>query len=220
MTTTELGPVSLAERAYTDLRDRLVTLAVAPGDPINDEALARELGVGRTPVREALKRLEQDRLVITYPRRGTFATQVEITDLAFISELRAELEPLAAARAARVATPAVRQQLRAVLADLDRTDGTERELVAMLRADAAVHRAIYAAAANPYLQDTLVRLNNLATRIWCLVMDQLDGAAGHLHEHSDLLTAIIDGDSDRASALSRAHVEHFERVVRAALFSV
>ncbi|MFJ4229970.1 GntR family transcriptional regulator, partial [Paenarthrobacter nicotinovorans] len=94
---------SLADVAYERLRDRLLMLDIKPGDILNDDQLAKELEVGRTPVREALKRLELDRLVITYPRRGTFATRVEVTDLAFISEIRAQLEPLAAARAARVA---------------------------------------------------------------------------------------------------------------------
>ncbi|NKX52234.1 GntR family transcriptional regulator, partial [Arthrobacter deserti] len=67
------GHSSLAGVAYEAIRERLLTLDIRPGDPLNDEALARKLGFGRTPVREALKRLEVDRLVVTYPRRGTFA---------------------------------------------------------------------------------------------------------------------------------------------------
>ncbi len=216
---TPAGTPSLAERAYESLRDRLVTLDIAPGEPLNDDALARSLGVGRTPVREALKRLELDRLVVTYPRRGTFATRVEITDLAYISEIRAELEPLAAARAARVATPTARQTLREVLVVADGLD-EQAPVVEVLRADAAIHRSIYAAAANPHLQDALVRYNNLSTRIWCLVMDRLEGVAGHLHEHRDLVEAIIDGDSGRAAELSRSHVERFEAAVRVALTTV
>ena len=76
----ERPPSSLADRAYLALRDRLTTLQIKPGEPIDDGRVASELEVGRTPVREALKRLEDDRLVISYPRRGTFATGVEITD--------------------------------------------------------------------------------------------------------------------------------------------
>lgn len=95
---------SLADGAYERIRDRLLMLEIKPGDLLNDDHLAKDLGMGRTPVREALKRLELDRLVVSYPRRGTFATRVEVTDLAFISEIRTQLEPLAASRAARVAT--------------------------------------------------------------------------------------------------------------------
>ncbi len=211
--------LSLADRSYEALRDRLVTLDIAPGEPLNDDALARSLDVGRTPVREALKRLELDRLVVTYPRRGTFATRVEITDLSYISEIRLELEPLAASRAARVATPAARLRLADVLVAADNLSA-QAPVVEVLRADAAIHRAIYAAAANPYLQDTLVRYNNLSTRIWCLVMDRLEGVAGHLHEHRDLVQAIIDGRPDHAAELSRHHVDHFESAVRAALTQV
>ncbi|HEY5840577.1 MAG TPA: GntR family transcriptional regulator, partial [Mycobacterium sp.] len=81
-----------AGRAYEIVRERLVMLDIRPGEPINDDHLAGELGVGRTPVREALKHLERDRLVIAYPRRGTFATVVDMTDLADISEIRKQLE--------------------------------------------------------------------------------------------------------------------------------
>lgn len=216
---TPAAAVSLAERSYESLRDRLVTLDIAPGEPMHDDTLARSLGVGRTPVREALKRLELDRLVVSYPRRGTFATRVEITDLSYISEIRAELEPLAAARAARVGTPAARQRLHDVLADADALD-EQAPVIEVLQADAAIHRAIYAAAANPHLQDALVRYNNLSTRIWCLVMDRLEGVAGHLHEHRDLVEAIIDGNAARAAELSRSHVEGFEDAVRVALTTV
>ena len=109
----ELEPVgtSLADRAYVAIRDQLIMLEIRPGEPIDDDELARSLGVGRTPVREALKRLEGDRLVVTYPRRGTFATGMDITDLAHISEIRVQLEPLAARRAAERAPQAVRAEL-------------------------------------------------------------------------------------------------------------
>src|ERR687895_255825 len=91
---------SLADKAYLAIRDRLIMLDIRPGDPIDDDELAKDLGVGRTPVREALKRLEGDRLVVSYPRRGTFPTGMDIAYLAHISETRAQREPLAARRAA------------------------------------------------------------------------------------------------------------------------
>ena len=102
---------SYADQAYERVRDRLVMLDIRPGEPIDDDRLATELGFGRTPVREALKRLERERLVIAYPRRGTFATAVDMTDLADISEIRKQLEPTAAARAARTAPAEVRARL-------------------------------------------------------------------------------------------------------------
>src|SRR5919112_5543121 len=91
---------SLADKAYVAIRDQLIMLDIRPNEPIDDDGLAESLGVGRTPVREALKRLEGDRLVMSYPRRGTFATAVDITELAHLSEVREQLEPLAARSAA------------------------------------------------------------------------------------------------------------------------
>jgi DNA-binding GntR family transcriptional regulator len=72
----------LADRAYVELRDQIVTLAIPPGAPINEEQIGRDLAIGRTPLREAIKRLALENLVAVYPRRGTFATAIDITDLA------------------------------------------------------------------------------------------------------------------------------------------
>ncbi len=210
---------SLADMAYERIRDRLVMLDIRPGDLLNDDDLARDLGVGRTPVREALKRLELDRLVISYPRRGTFATRVEVTDLAFISEIRTQLEPLAAARAARVATESVRERLRALMRAVESFDIGAASVVETLRLDISVHQGIYAAAANPHLEDVLVRYDNLATRIWCMVLDRLPDLSRHVHEHVDLLRAVVDGDEARAAELARIHVSGFEHAVREALFA-
>src|SRR5918998_454102 len=179
---------SLADKAYVAIRDRLIMLAINPGDPIDDDALAQDLGVGRTPVREALKRLEVDRLVVSYPRRGTFATGMDITDLAHISQGRVQLEQL----------------------DVRQVDRTE-----LMRWDLAVHRAIYRAAGNPHLEDVLIRHDNLATRIFCLFLDRLPTVDVHVREHVDLLRAIATGDADKADDLAREHVLGFEKTIRA-----
>lgn len=209
--------LSLAERAYRAIRDRLVMLEIRPGAPINEDQLAQSLGVGRTPVREALKRLQYERLITTYPRRGTFATDVNITDLAHISEVRQELEPLAAAQAARRATAADRAVLAGALRELGGVDSHRHGADELMRLDLQVHRAIYAATHNPYLEDTLVRHDNLATRIWCLFIDRLSDMAGHVEEHGPLLEAIVAGDAEKAAQLARDHVEGFERAIRAAI---
>lgn len=210
------GDLSMSQRSYEVLRDRLIMLDIAPGDPINEAGLAAELGVGRTPVREALKRLETDHLVVAYPRRGTFATPVDIADLAAISELRAVLEPLAACRAASHPRTAVHARMRDTARRIEALDptGSRRDLMEF---DLEVHRMIYAAAENAHLEETLVRLDNLATRVWCLVLDRLPSVTEHIREHVDLLDAIADGDEDRAAHLAGEHVTHFERTVRACL---
>src|SRR3954449_9055184 len=107
----------LADRAYAELRDRIVTLAIAPGAPINEDALGRDLEMGRTPVREAIKRLALERLVTVFPRRGTFASEIKITHLAAISDVRVHLQGHAARRAAERLTPDQRDQLDALIAE-------------------------------------------------------------------------------------------------------
>ncbi|NAZ86878.1 GntR family transcriptional regulator [Kineococcus sp. T90] len=193
---TEVGPPrgSLADHAYEHLRGALLVLDVRPGEPLNDEVIARRLGIGRTPVREALERLGTDRLVVAYPRRGTFATAVDTTDPGHTSE--------------------VRRQLERTTAQLDPAVLDARTL---MRHDVAVHRGSYRASGNPHLQDVLVRPDNLATRIGCLVLDRLPTFGGHVGEHAALLRAIVEGRTDAAADLAAAHVEGCERAVRAVL---
>jgi DNA-binding GntR family transcriptional regulator len=208
--------MSNASQAYHLIRERLVMLDIRPSEPINDDDLARQLGFGRTPVREALKRLERDRLVIAYPRRGTFATTVDITDLAHISEIRKQLEPLVAARAARAASLETRLRLGALADEIAALDRNEDPRT-LLRTDVRVHSEIYRAAGNPYLEDVVVCQDAHATRIWCLFLDRLSHVADHIIEHIELLHAIVDGDSDRAAQAALCHVIGFEEAVRAVL---
>lgn len=205
-----------ADRAYEAIRERLVMLDIRPGEPINDDRLATDMGLGRTPVREALKRLEQDRLVVAYPRRGTFATAVDMTDLADISEVRTQLEPTAAARAARSASADTRARLR-VLAEGIAAIADDDDPREVMRRDVIVHRAIYRASGNPHLEQILIGLDGHATRIWCLFLDRLPDVGRHVREHADLLEAIIAGDDTTAAALTLAHVQGFEREIRALL---
>jgi DNA-binding GntR family transcriptional regulator len=215
-TSVESKAESTADRAYEIIRERLVMLDIRPGEPINDDRLAAELGLGRTPVREAVKRLERDRLVVAYARRGTFATAVDLTDLADISEIRKQLEPTAAARAARTASPESRGRLGVLARDIAAIDDSldPREV---LRRDVYVHREIYRASGNPHLEQILITLDGHATRIWCLFLDRLPDVASHVREHVALLEAIIAGDETAAADLTLAHVTGFERAIRALL---
>lgn len=207
--------MSLADRAYIAIQDKLIMLDIRPNEALVESELAAQLEVGRTPVREALKRLEADRLVVSYPRRGTFATGVDVADLRHISQIRVNLEPVAARTAAESASAAVRRQL---LELADRTDALNIDDIdrnELMRWDIRVHRAIYRAAGNPHLEDVLIRYDNLATRIFCLFLDRLPTVARHVGEHTDLLRAIASGDGDAAAAIALEHVTGFEDSVRA-----
>ena len=206
----------MADRAYAEMRDRIVTLRIPPGSPIDEDALGKELAMGRTPVREAIKRLSLENLVTVFPRRGTFASEINITDLAHIADVRVQLERHAAYRAAERIAPARREELEALLGELDRSDSTAdaRDLVQL---DTRVHRFVYECADNPYLEETLGRYLNLSLRIWHLVIDRLPNLSARVHEHRDLLTAIRDGDAERARTIAGDHVITFEQEIRSVL---
>ncbi len=216
-TATGISQGSLADFAYHALRDRLVMLDIPPGMPLNEGQLGQELNIGRTPIRESLKKLELDHLVVSYPRRGTFATRVDITDLAQISELRAVLEPLAARKAALVGQPGKLAELDALAGQVADLDGEPPDNRVLMQYDIDVHRLIYQATDNPHLEETLVRLGNLATRIWCLVLDRMPSVSEHIGEHTDLIGAIVARDGDRAAALASAHISNFEASIRSVL---
>jgi DNA-binding GntR family transcriptional regulator len=196
-----------------------VTLAIRPGEPIDEERIGAELGIGRTPVRESIKRLALENLVTVFPRRGTFATEINISDLAHISDVRRELEGHAAYRAAQRITQARRAELEALLGDLasDGQSGDGEDLAALMALDARVHRFVYTCADNPYLAETLDRYFNLSLRIWYLALDRLPHLGARVHEHAELLNAIDAGEADRARTILAKHIETFEREIRAAL---
>lgn len=213
---TEQLDLSMAQLAYLRLRERLVMLDIAPGEPLNEQALATELEVGRTPLREAIKRLETERFVVTYPRRGTFATRVDPTALAEISEVRRALEPLAASRAARLADPAGRARLVAVGDGLRRLDGASTPRQHM-ETDVQVHTTVYALARNAHLESSLTHYLFLAMRIWSAAVRRLDDVSGHIAEHVGLLDAVASGDEELSARLMLEHMEHFEDAIRRVL---
>ena len=208
---------SFADFAYRVLCDELIVLDIKPGEPLNDEVISRRLGVGRTPIREAMKRLESDHLVVAYPRRGTFAGGVDITDLAEISEIRQLLEPAAAARAARMASPQRRQELRNFSREVGQLLPTMHSQRDLMRLDMRVHRMIYRATGSRHLEDILIRYDNLTTRIWSLVLEKLPPVSEHIAQHIELLECIAEGDSEAAARLTTQHVADFENLIRAVL---
>jgi DNA-binding GntR family transcriptional regulator len=209
-------PALLADRAYEELRDRLVTLKIRPGEPIDEDQLGRELRMGRTPIREAIKRLALENLVTVFPRRGTFAAEINIQDLAQIADVRVVLEAHAAGLAAERLTDAGRTELAELIAELRSSQGSE-DMQMLMALDTRVHRFIYRACDNPFLEETLYRYFNLSLRIWYLVIDRLPHLFQRVYEHEELLEAIADGDSERARAIVTGHVTTFEDEIRSVL---
>lgn len=201
----------LADQAYLALREMIVSLDLAPGAPIKEPELVARLGIGRTPVREALKRLAQERFVEVFPRRGMAVTTVDVRDLARLCEVRQALEPEAARLAAERATQADLDEFTTLLTEL--AGRRRRDEKALIGLDRRIHAAIYRASHNPFLAETLEEYYTHALRIWMLALEKT-GLSAAVHEHAELLGAILRGNGGRAADLMRTHVERFEEEMR------
>jgi DNA-binding GntR family transcriptional regulator len=202
----------ISERAYAELRERIVTLRLAPGTVLREDELMNDLAIGRTPLREAVKRLALENLVAVQPRSGTYVTAVEAADIVHISEVRAELEGQAAELAARRLDAPARERFEALLERMraSRHDGGANALMGL---DESIHRLVWEGARNPYLTETLERYFVLSLRIWYVVLDRVPGLGAAVFDHARLLEAILAGDAALARALMHDHVIEFEREI-------
>src|SRR5690625_1562354 len=203
----------LSQQAYFRLRDRIVTLALPPGSLVNERELAEELGLGRTPIRDALRRLADDGLVEVYPRRGIYVGPIDVGDLGAISEIRVELEGFVARLAAQRHQPSDRHHLEALRAELASPSAALAQL-AFIHLDQRIHRLIYRLARNPLLEVSLDRYYVLALRLWFLALERLHQLEAAVDEHQQLLSAIVDADAVAAERIARDHVMDFERSIR------
>ncbi|MGH2989204.1 MAG: GntR family transcriptional regulator [Solirubrobacterales bacterium] len=201
----------IAERAYFELRDRIVTLRLPPGAALVEEGLMKELRIGRTPLREAIKRLALENLVEVRPRRGTYVTEVNVADIVHITEVRAELEGHAAQLAAMRMEDARRAEAEALLAELEALDPHDSDT--LMHIDERVHRLTWETAGNPYLLDTLEGYFALSLRIWYLVLDRVPGLWTAVHEQREMIQALLARDGPRAGALMKEHVLTFQREI-------
>ena len=206
---------SQSEAAYLRIRERIVSLDMSPGSVVNEGRLREELGIGRTPIREALQRLARENLVRSVPHRGTFVTEVNVTDLARITEVRVVLEGHAARLAAERLSAAERPAIVQLLGVLERA--AIRDQRELMRLDQEVHRQIYRATRNSFLESTLDRYLNLSLRLWYLVLDREIRLREAVDEHVELLRAVLGGDGDGAEDIMRRHVTGFEREIRKVL---
>jgi DNA-binding GntR family transcriptional regulator len=206
---------SQSEEAYRRILERIVTLEMPPGSVVNEARLREDLKIGRTPIREALQRLARENLVRSVPHRGTFVTDVNISDLARITEVRVVLEAHAARLAAEKMTSADRDAVTELLELLRRGRVTDQR--DLMQLDRQIHRLIYRATHNPFLEATLERYFNLSLRLWYLVLDREVRLREAVDEHVEVLQAILAGDGERADAIMRRHVSGFERAIRKVL---
>ena len=206
---------SQGERAYLLIRHRIITLKLAPGSVIEETRLREDLGLGRTPIREALQRLAHENLVTFVPHRGTFVCDINLTDQHRLTELRVELEGYAARLAAERASARDRAVMEALTTELDGID--DADVDNLMRLDQRIHRQVYEATRNVFLQATLEETFNLSLRIWFLGLDRGVRLKQAVEEHRQLLQAIVSRDGEKAESVMRRHVAGFEEAIRKVL---
>lgn len=211
---TAFGPTRLSDQAYLQIRDAIVALRLEPGAPLVDKALSEWLGIGLTPIRDALKRLTLERLAVSYPARGTYVAPIDIADASQLNEVRVQLEALAASLAAERATDAQKQRLLELVADLELEHDNRS---AHTELDGRVHRAIYAAARNAFLEATLNQYANLALRIWNLGLQREPVEMQSVHSQREVVEAIVRGDAEGAAKAAERHLLGFATNARSLL---
>ncbi len=197
-----------AQRAYQQIKDRIITTAMQPGAVIQEADLMSELGLGRTPVREALKLLEAENLVVVSPRRGIFVTDVTLTDLLHVQEIRLELDSLSARLAVQRAMPVEVAELRRLIAEARKCEG-HGDPQALLAIDRELHAVLREASHNRLLANECEMLFNLSLRIWYLFVRRLEPQ--HLAEDAfdEILEAINTGNIAQADRAMRRHIMSF-----------
>ncbi len=205
----------LSQTAYDLIRHKIVSLALPPGDVIDESALRAELGLGRTPIREALQRLSLEQMVTIIPRRGMFVTQIRLTDLQRLFEIRVPLEAQAARLAAQRGTKSHWDQMDAVLESFSTAQNGTNE--SLMRHDEACHQIMYAAADNPFLTDTLTNLYTLSLRLWYFALKDMDDVRTAVEEHRTIFYALRDGKDNKAAELVEKHIRHFQEEIQAVM---
>ena len=196
-----------AERAYELLKEKIVTTRMKPGAMIEEAALVNDLGLGRTPVREALKRLEAERLVVVLPRRGMYVSDVTLAELRELEEVRVPLEILSARLAVRRITPSQLEELECLLAELaDHHEVGEHASERSLEMDRRLHELVWRAGGNSLLEAECARLFNLSLRMWYMLVDRLEPSDFHEELFGEIFAAAREKDEQRAEDAIRNHI--------------
>jgi DNA-binding GntR family transcriptional regulator len=196
-----------AELAYQEIKKRIIRTELSPGSVINESELMEDLEFGRTPIREALKRLQSDDLVVVKPRRGIFVSELAIGDLSQIFEVRVELEALAVRLACQRISEAELKNLESLADKYSSADSNTKE--EMIELDGKFHAVIREAAHNRFLASNLEYYYNLSLRIWYLALPQTAAEEIDVKAHCDIYQAIAAGDEELAANRINNHIRNF-----------
>jgi DNA-binding GntR family transcriptional regulator len=191
----------------------IVRLELAPGSAVSEVMLSTRLGIGRTPIREALQRLARERLVRILPRRGVIVSEIDVKSQLRLLEVRRELERLMARAAARRCTPAERDRF-AELARAFNRSAVERDDVSFLRIDREFNELCLQAARNEFAATAMGLMNALSRRFWYLHFRQAADLPVTARLHADIARAIAEGNQTAAAKASDALLDNIESFTR------
>lgn len=194
---------TVRETVYEALKERIIEGELHPGQRLIERDVATELDVSRVPVREALSRLEAERLVVVVPRRGVLVSPFTPDDVNDFFDVRESLEVLAARLAAERASAEDLVRLREVLADADRATW-ESDARGIALANAAFHTAVVALSGNVLLRELMRPLEARLRWLFRLTVSRDPGE--QCAEHHELFEAIAAHDQDAAAAHALRHV--------------
>ena len=209
------GRLTETQRVYQDLKRAILAGDYRPGEPLQEARLSTELGASRTPVREALRRLESDGLLTITPRRGAYVQQPTLRDFLDINELRVLLEPAAARTAAGLLSPSVVAELRGVLDAISPDAPEETDFAALRELDGRLHRTFTEAIPNVRMAKIINGLNDMMQTV-----RETDMRRRHheLYESiREVLEAIEHRDGDAVEVAMRRHVADFGGALRGML---
>jgi DNA-binding GntR family transcriptional regulator len=213
-TVSELAPAqSLTDRAYAEIEEMIITLRLAPGTAISEAELSARLGIGRTPIREALQRLARERLVAIFPRRGMFVTDINVTSQLRLLEVRRELERLIARSAAKRATAEEREGFRALAAAFE-SAAKANDDVTFMRIDRDFNVLCSQAAHNEFAAGAMSLMHSLSRRFWYIHYKQAADMPLTAKLHADIARAIAAGDEERAARTSDRLLDLIEKFTR------
>jgi DNA-binding GntR family transcriptional regulator len=203
-----------AEQAYILIREKIVRLDFAPGDVLREDDLRDSTGLGRTPIREALQRLQREYFVNVIPRRGMFVSGIEVEELSLLFETRAVLEPYTARLAALRGTPEQWDEMETTLGQTANPTLSDEEQLGL---DRRCHEIIWAASGNRFLWDTLDMLYAQSDRLWHLYLTDVADMQHAVDEHQAILSALRAQDGDGVATLVEQHVRGFDTQIRTAV---
>jgi DNA-binding GntR family transcriptional regulator len=204
---------SQADTAHRRLEEMIVTLQLPPGSHWSEEGLAEEIGIGRTPVREAVKRLQADYLVSILPRHGLMITEINVHEQLLAIELRRELEIFISTRAARRILASDRERLLAVAAEIEAA-GKHGSLEKYLREVFKANGLIAAAAGNPFAARSISPLHAMSRRFYYRYAPDLQNLSTMGMFHADRARAVSRQDESKALATVTALMDQIEEYTR------